>query len=175
MKNHEANVIWKFLLESQRTIIVVTGIVTIVTVFLACMFRYFLNQDLKAYDEWLLMSAFWLYMIGGAHASSEKSHITADILNVYLKEGRKKSVINLIKLTATFILGIVFMLWALEYVMWTVNLGSKTPVYQIPAVIGVFSVFCGFLLMSFYNLVYLMDEIKGCVSKHSRRLKGGQL
>ncbi len=139
---------------------VITGIACMVIVSLAMLLRWLFNIDLVGYEEILAMFAFWLYMIGSSYGSYEKSQIAADILDVYLKPGRVKASINLLKDTLTFVLCLVFNYWALQFALWGIQMGTKTPVWRLPMVIGQGSIFVGLTIMSFYNLVYLYDQIK---------------
>ncbi len=155
----EKNKAWRFLLSIERFVILITSIAVTIIVTLACVFRYLLDTDLVAYTEYLLPVAFWLYMIGGAYGSYEKSHITADILNYYIPEGKVKGIISIIKNLLTLILGLIFMVWAFQFAAWAVDIGTKSAVWRIPGVVGQASIFVGFLLMSFYHFVHLLDSI----------------
>lgn len=168
MEKRERNIIWRGLITFERTIIAWTAIGVTIIVALACICRYFLDADLKAYEEYLLPVAFWLYMMGGVYGSYEKSHITADILNIYLKEGKAKDTVRFLKLLFTFILGAIFTWWAFQYVLWGIQMGTKTAVWRIPHVIGQGSIFVGLSLMSMYNLVYLYDDIVLLVKKYGK-------
>jgi len=139
---------------------IITGISCMMIVALAMLLRWLFNIDLVGYEEILVMFAFWLYMIGSSYGSYEKSQISADILNIYLKEGKVKSVINLLRSALTFVLCLVFNYWAFEFVVWGIKMGTKTPVWRLPMVIGQGSIFIGLSLMTFYNVVYFYDEIK---------------
>lgn len=142
---------------------IITGISCMTIVALAMLLRWLFNIDLVGYEEILVMFAFWLYMIGSSYGSYEKSQIAADILNIYLKEGKVKASINLLRATLTFLLCLVFNYWAYDFVVWGITMGTKTPVWRLPMVIGQGSIFIGLTLMTFYNSVYLYDEIKDAI------------
>ncbi len=138
---------------------VITAVAITVIVSLAMFLRIF-NTDLVGYEEILVMVAFWLYMIGSSYGSYEKSQITADILNVYLKPGRGKSVVNVVRAGLTVVLGLIFNYWAYEFLFWALKMNVKSPVWRLPMAIGQSSIFIGLLLVSLYNIVYFYDEIK---------------
>ncbi len=161
--SRENNVVWKSLAVIQRGLMFVTGMATMIIVALAMLMRFLLNIDLAGYEEVLAMVAMWLYMIGSSYGSYEKSQIAADILNIYLKEGKFKTSINLLRSLLTTILGLVFNAWAFQFVVWGITMNTRTPVWRLPMVIGQGSIFVGLSLMSFYNIVYFYDDIKAAL------------
>ena len=52
-----------------------------ITFFLVVLFRYVLERDLFAYEEWLLPICFWLYFLGGALGTYYDKQINADLLD----------------------------------------------------------------------------------------------
>jgi TRAP-type C4-dicarboxylate transport system permease small subunit len=171
----EDNVFWKGLVVVQKVIMVVTGLTVMGIVSSAMMLRWLFNSDFKGYEEILVMFAFWLYMIGASYGSYQKNQITADILDIYLKEGRLKSMIHLVRSFLTLVLSSVFMFWAYEFVVWTVQMGTKTPVWRLPMVWGQSSLLVGLILVTFYNLVYFYDEVRLTITefKHGGDLPKG--
>lgn len=156
--------IWKGLIRLQKIIMVFTGITTTLIVSMAMILRAVFDVDLVGYEEILVMVAFWLYMIGSAYGSCEKSQITADILDIYLKEGKTKSIANLIKSGLTVALGLLFNYWAFQFAAWALVMNVRTPVWRLPAVIGQGSIFIGLTFMTFYNIVYFYDDIKSFIN-----------
>lgn len=159
MDKRESNVLWKALIVVQKGIMVVTGLTTMLIVSSAMLLRWLFNTDFKGYEEILVMFAFWLYMIGASYGSYQKNQITADILDIYLKEGRVKSVIHVFRSLLTLILSSVFTFWAYEFVSWGFRMKTKTPVWRLPMVWGQSSLLIGLILVTFYNLIYFYDDI----------------
>jgi TRAP-type C4-dicarboxylate transport system permease small subunit len=169
--SRENNVLWKSLIAAQKVVMFITGMATMIIVALAMSLRFFFNIDLVGYEEVLSMVAMWLYMIGSSYGSYEKSQIAADILNIYLKAGKFKTVINLLRSVLTLGLGLVFNVWALQFVIWGITMNTRTPVWRLPMVIGQGSIFVGLTLMSFYNIVYFYDEIKAALPVFKKPLR----
>lgn len=161
--SRENNIIWKSLIASQKTIMLVTGIGNVIIVAAAMLLRFFLNIDFKGYEEILAMVAMWSYMMGSSYGAYEGSHIQADILTVYMKEGKMKSLVLLIQKGLSFGFGIVFMVWALNLALWAIEMDTRTPVWRLPMAIGQCSLFIGVTLMNFYMLVYFIDQIKATI------------
>ena len=168
MKSIKDTMGWNVLVGFHTNMVIVFNIVVTIIVALACILRYVFQTDLNAYEEYLILIAWWLYMMGGAHGSYEKSHITADILSVYLKEGKLKDIISIIKYVLLTCISIVVVIWAFQYASFSIELGKKTPVYQIPRVLGEIAILIGFLMMTFYNAVYTYYEIIGFLRKSRR-------
>jgi TRAP-type C4-dicarboxylate transport system permease small subunit len=168
--SRENNIIWKSLIAAQKIVMFITGMATMIIVALAMVLRFFFNVDLVGYEEVLAMVAMWLYMIGSAYGSYEKSQIAADILNLYLKEGKLKTTVNVLRSGLTLGLGLVFNVWAWQFAVWAITMNTRTPVWRLPMVIGQGSIFVGLTLMSFYNIVYFYDDIKAAVPVFKKQL-----
>ncbi len=173
--SRENNIPIKFIVKAEKIIIVITGIAVTLIVGLACLMRAIFKVDLVGYEEILVMFAFWLYMIGSAYGTYEKSQITADILNIYLKEGVVKSFVNLIRSFLTLVLASWFGIWAFDFVVWGVEMQTKTPVWRLPMVWGQSSIFIGLLLVSIFNALYFWDECVAFYKMVSGRKSGKEL
>ncbi|MGL4484132.1 MAG: TRAP transporter small permease [Anaerovoracaceae bacterium] len=159
---------WKFLVGAQQTIIIVTGSLAALIVAGACILRFF-EMNFMGFEEILIFVVFWLYMMGCAYGSYEKSQITADILEVTMKESLFKDIIRLAKVTLTLVIGAFFVLWAVQLLMWTILNNTQTPVFRFPVAIGQSSIVVGMLLSTFYNFVYFVDEVTAFRKRHNKR------
>lgn len=159
LSKRENNVIWKALIVIQKAIMVVTGIATLMIMSSAMLLRWLFNTDFKGFEEILVMFAFWSYMIGASYGSYQKNQITADILDIYLKEGRIKASIHVFRSLLTVILSSVITVWAIEFVSWGIRMKTKTPVCRLPMVWGQSSLLIGLILITAYNLFYFYDDV----------------
>ena len=167
MKNRENNIFWKGLVRVQRTLIIITATAVALVIAGACILRAF-DINFIGFEEITIMVVFWLYMVGCAHGTYEKSQITADILEVMLPETAFKKILRLIRVILTFVLCVVLTYWGLSLAITTAGLDTRTPVFRIPVVIGQSSIFVGLLISSFYNFIYMLDEIKAFIKKTPR-------
>jgi TRAP-type C4-dicarboxylate transport system permease small subunit len=163
--SRENNLFWKALIVVQKIVMVITGIAVMSIVSSAMLLRWLFNTDFKGYEEILVMFAFWLYMIGASYGSYKKNQITADILDIYLPEGRLKLMIGLFRSFVTLILSCVFTFWAYEFVIWSIKMNTKTPVWRLPMVWGQSSLLIGLIMVSFYNAVYFYDDIRFAIKR----------
>lgn len=155
----EKSSFWAALVKFLRFGLIVSNILVTCITFAAVITRA-LNINLLGYEEILIICAFWLYMIGSAYGSYEESHIKADIVVIMMKEGFLKDLIALLRNTLSVVLGIVFLLWAVQLFQWNVMNGQQTPVWRIPVTVSQSSLVFGLGVGSFYHLVYLYDEIR---------------
>jgi TRAP-type C4-dicarboxylate transport system permease small subunit len=159
-------VIWRALIVVQRAAIVLTGAGTALIVSGACILRLF-NINFSGFEELLVMVAFWLYMVGCAHGSCEKSQITADILAVMVKEGRFKDVLTLVRVVLTALLCTIFFVWTVQLFLWALEIDTRTPVYRIPMALGYGSMIFGIGLSAFYYIVYMIDGIRDVFARRT--------
>lgn len=168
----EKTFFWNALVKFLRFgLIVSCTLVTCIT--FAAVIARALNINLLGYEEILIICAFWLYMIGSAYGSYEDSHIKADIIVVMMKEGFLKDLIALIRNTLSVVIGIAFLMWAFQLFEWTIVNGQQTPVWRIPMTVSQSSILFGLTVGTFYNLVYLYDEIKYFINKWIKNRPSG--
>lgn len=161
------NPILKGLDKVVRGIVMISLGATTLIIGAACILRFF-HINFAGFEELATLTAFWLYMMGSAHGSREKSQITADILEVMLPASRGKDIIILAKWLLTFVLCCIFTYWAFNLVMWTVQTGSRTVVFRIPMGLLQSSILVGMILSCLYNFLYLLREIRYFTGKEAR-------
>ncbi len=135
-----------------------------ITFFLVVLFRYVLERDLFAYEEWLMPICFWLYFLGGALGTYYDKQINADLLDT-LTDNRKlqwlrKLAIQVIELAITLVL--VYWAWLMladeiaDYPRWKTTIALKIP-FIVPRI----GIFVGFAFMAFYSAlaIYLMLRV----------------
>jgi len=169
MNKLEKSALWNGLAKFLRAGLVISSVLVTVITFAAVITRA-LNINFLGYEEILIICAFWLYMLGTAYGSFENSHIKADVIVVMMPDGVAKSLIGIIRNTLSLVLGFIFFLWALQLFQWTIEMGNKTPVWRIPMTVSQSSLLFGLTFATFYNIVYLYDEIKLFVNKYIRKI-----
>ncbi len=159
---------WLALEKLLRFGLIVCGLGVVLITFAATVTRA-ISVDFRGYEEFLVAFAIWLYMFGTANGSFERSHITAEILKIMMKEGLTKDIFGLIRNVLTLVLGFMFLTWAIELVQWTIVMGTKTPTWRIPMTVSQSAMLFGLAVATFYNTVYLYDEVKGFVVKYGKK------
>ncbi len=168
----EKTVFWSALIKLLKFGLIVTNILVVITTFAAVVTRA-LNISLLGYEELLIIFAFWLYMFGSAYGSYEKSHIKADFLVLMMREGLMKDIASLIRQTLSVILGFIFIVWAAQLFYWGFVNGQLTPVWRIPVVVSQSSLLFGLGVGTFFNIVYLYNEIKAFYLKRIKKIDSG--
>jgi len=164
----EKTAFWNGLTKFLRFGLIVSSCLVTLITFGSVILRA-LNMNFLGYEEILIICAFWLYMLGTAYGSYEDSHIKADVIVVMMPEGFTKSLLAIIRNTLSLVLGFVFFLWALQLFNWTIEMENKTPVWRIPMTVSQSSLLFGLTFATFYNLVYLYDEVKAFINKYIKK------
>jgi TRAP-type C4-dicarboxylate transport system permease small subunit len=168
MNKLEKTAFWKALTKFLRAGLIITSCLVTLITFAAVITRA-LNINFLGYEEILIICAFWLYMLGTAYGSYEDSHIKADVIVVMMPDGRTKSLLAIIRNTLSLVLGFIFFLWAFQLFNWTIEMGNKTPVWRIPMTVSQSSLLFGLTFATFYNLVYLYDEVKAFINNYIKK------
>ena len=142
-----------------KTVIVVVALPILpITFFLVVLFRYGLESDLFAYEEWLLSICFWLYLLGGALGTYDDVHINADLLGT-ISDSPKFLWLRKIAITTIELIIVLFVVyWAYLMLADEIALypGWKTTIaLKIPFFIPRLGIFLGFLFMAFYSALSL--------------------
>jgi len=148
-----------------KTILVVISLPILpITFFGVVFFRYILERDLFAYEEWLLPICFWIYFLGSALGTFHDKQINADLLDA-LTENHTLLWLRKIAITAIELgITLVVLYWAYlmladeiaDYPHWKTTIALKIPFF-IPRV----GIFVGFFFMAFYSAlaIYLMLKV----------------
>ncbi|MCD8234308.1 MAG: TRAP transporter small permease [Cloacibacillus porcorum] len=81
----------------------------------ATIMRYFLQMDLYGYEEWVKIFAFWLYFMGAGYGSFAGTHVSADLVQSYMRESRKKDAVIFIRTVITFGVTLLFTWYGWEF------------------------------------------------------------
>ena len=147
-----------------------TAALTII-ICIATFFRYILGGNLYGYEEWVQLLAFWLYFIGAAVGAYNRTHVSADLVNAYLPDGKLKDSLTVLKNLITVCVTALFVWYGYDFFMFGFQgpLGTgiaipKTSVWRIPLWVGYVSVFIGLVFMLYYfarDLVLSLRQLFG--------------
>ncbi|AXS40065.1 TRAP transporter small permease [Breoghania sp. L-A4] len=145
--------LWAFKLWLQKLMLVVTCAGVTILVMMEIIFRYFLFLPLHGIEELATYLAVWTYFIGGAYGAYERSHISASLLDVIVKNAKVIGAIDLIIKLITLVVAAWMTVWVVQYLLWSIerrphSLELQMPLYYVHAAMAV-----GLGLMSFYFLV----------------------
>lgn len=139
------------LLSSVFIVIAICGIVAM---------RYIFSIDLYGIEEIIMMVSFWLYFLGSSMGSCEKSQISADILSTYITNQKAKRIMGLVTSLVTTTVCLLVTGWSFKFILWSMKMSPKTPVFRFPVLIPQSAILVGFCLMSFYHVFHLINDTR---------------
>ncbi len=154
----KASLFWRILVKLQRIVLVVSSIFVVLIMCAVVLLRYVFKSDLFGIEEIVVIAAFWLYLIGSSYGVYEKSHVTADIIPQLLSP-RVQKVLTLVIHITMFALCIIFSWWAVDMVGYSIREMPRTTGLRIPIFISQSSVLVGYLLMTFYSGVHVLEDL----------------
>lgn len=143
-------------------------------VFIQVILRYVLHHPLMGIEELLLFPTIWLYFLGGAIASRERTHIECRVMIMYLKKPAQQHIGNIIKAGISLPVCLWLTYWAYEYFRYALRVWKESGTLYIPLVIAESALFFGLLLMSIYTAVELGDYLRRLVAEARRGKRGGR-
>ena len=156
---------WKGLSEVIRWLMIACSVISTGCMVYSVVLRYVFKGNFYGSDEVIMLFAFWLYFMGAVYGSFENSHIKADLLNVYIKNMRKKDAVALLGQILTIVVNTIVLVWAIRYFGAEIAKGGLSTGLKIPLVIPKSAVFFGFLLMEFYHVVYFIKNTLAFIRK----------
>lgn len=161
----------RIIINTFSVVCFVSSISLTLIICVATFFRYILEGNLYGYEEWVKLLAFWLYFIGAAIGAYNRTHVSADLVNAYLPDGKlKQSLIVLKNLITTGVAalfawyGYVFFMFGFMGPLGTGIAIPMTSVWRIPLWVGYISVFIGLVFMLYYfarDLVLSLRDLFG--------------
>jgi len=121
--------------------------------------RYVFHAPLMGIEELVSFPTIWLYFLGGAQASMERSHIDCGILKVYIKSEKVLNYINILKTLISLIICIWLTYLAYGYFLYSYHVWKTSNMLYIPLFYGESAIFICLLLMAIYISVELKDYI----------------
>jgi TRAP-type C4-dicarboxylate transport system permease small subunit len=123
----------------------------------AAFFRYILNGDLTGYEEWVKIFAFWLYFAAAAIGAYNRTHVSADLVQAYVPNGKLKDFLVFLKNLITVGVSLLFTWYGYEFFMFgfmgPLGTGIALPttnVWRICLWVGYLPVFLGLIFMTYY-------------------------
>ncbi|WP_290705435.1 TRAP transporter small permease subunit [Amphritea sp.] len=151
------------LLRCKEYFLAVASLILAFVFFFVVILRYWFQADLFAYEEWILMIAFWVYFLGGAMGSYDNTHVKADFLLSLIDSVRTKWIVVNCTIFVEVVVGVVLSYWGWlmlweeisAYPNW-----QRTTGLDLPFVIPKLGIFLGFVLMTFYTSLHLWSGLR---------------
>ncbi len=158
-------IIWNLLAKTERTIMFVTSILIVILVMIQVILRYVFKQPIMGVEEMATMLGFWMYFIGAANGSRERSQIKADLLNVIVKNPKKLAFVKAGVTLFTLIMIAIMTNWTWNYVIWSLKTLERSPSLGIPMIYSQMALFVSAVLMLLYTTVEFADYLLQLLGK----------
>jgi TRAP-type C4-dicarboxylate transport system permease small subunit len=149
---------------AMRTIIILITIMASCTMLLQVISRYVFEVAISGLDEITGHTAVWLYLMGAAYGSYDRSQIKAEMVHLVIKNQRT---LNGVRALSTIIGAVVagyMVVWSYEYVRWSILKHEVTPTLQTPTVIFQIAILIGAILMAYYFIREALDLLRQALS-----------
>ncbi len=159
-------VMWCSLAKILRFFMIIGAYACAGMIFTEVFFRYVLNLPIFGINEIVLLVGIWLYFIASVYGAFEKTHIQVSIMHLLFK-GRPLALSRTIASAITTFLSFMMIQWSFSYIAWSIKLHGITPALRIPIILYQMSILVGAILMSFYFLTELIDNILTVFNKEA--------
>lgn len=127
--------------------------------------RSLLSTPVFGLEELVLMAAMWLYVLGAALASRERSHLSADFIQAFSKNQSLNNITRFIADAISLVIAVLFVTWSYSLFAWGFEKGQVTPVFGIPRYLSQGSLFFASILLMIYTLRDLINDTRLLLKK----------
>jgi TRAP-type C4-dicarboxylate transport system permease small subunit len=128
-----------------------------ILVFTQVIMRYVLRSPLMGIEELCYFPSAWLYLFAAVYASSEKSHLYARVLEIFLKDKKKVYLLRAFAAVVTTPILMWLTYWGYDLLKYSLRVEKETDTLFIRWTLAEGAVFVCFALMLFYTLVEIVD------------------
>ncbi len=146
------------LVQVQKFFLFYLFMILVLAMLLELMVRFFLKQSIFALSDFIGFTSVWLYAIGAALASYERSHIKAEFIGLFVTSDRIRNFFRFLSACISTAMSVVFTKWSWDLCVYSVSVGEVTQAYPVPKVIFQASFFVGGILMVIYFLWEAIDS-----------------
>ncbi|WP_106229570.1 TRAP transporter small permease [Halomonas ventosae] len=150
----------------MKAVVTVLGIFVSFAIVVGIVSRALLGKPVFGIEELILMAAMWLYMLGAALASRERSHLSADFIQAFSKNRTLNDIARLIATGLSVVMAGFFVAWSYSLFAWGFEKGQVTPVFSIPQYISQASLFVASILLLIYALRDFIHDASKLVVKN---------
>jgi TRAP-type C4-dicarboxylate transport system permease small subunit len=114
--------------------------------------RYFFGIALFGMEQFVGYTAVWVYFIGAAYGSYERSHIKAEIIGMAIKSKRKLAISRAASAAVATFVSCVLAKWSLDFCLNSIRIHEISPTHSVPMIYFHASLLVGAILMVAYFL-----------------------
>ena len=118
----------------MRVVMVVAAVPLILLIFAQVWLRYVFQLPLLWVEEVAITPAFWMYMTGAAYAAYDKSHIRVGVVDIAIKNDRRRLQVRFIASVITLGLAMLFLVWGFNFFVEDLIAGPQTATLRYPLI-----------------------------------------
>lgn len=142
----------------MRYLILAAVIPLVILIFAQVWLRYVFHLPLLWVEEVAVTPAFWMYMTGAAYATYNRTHIRVDIVEITVKNPRRRLMMRFLVSLITLGFALLFLWWGYNFFAWDLEHKPETATLRYPMVYGRSSFFfAAGILGGLYFLVETID------------------
>ena len=145
----------------EGIILNISGVVLPIIIFVSVILRYILHRNLDGLTEVVMVIVSWFYFCGGALATDEKSHISASIVDLFVKKRRTYEIVCLLREIVSLAMFVVMFKLAMDDVLWMAARGPRTAMLRLPQVICYIPIALCFILSTIYTIRHIIQTLTG--------------
>ncbi len=142
-------------------VLVVIGLAVAVMLATGIVSRSVLQKPIFGLEELMLLSVMWFYMLGAVLASRDRSHLSADFVQVISSNPRVWRVAGFVSTLVSLVVAVMFAIWAWNLFTFGLQRGQSTPVFAIPWWVSQLSLFVAAIAFVLYLARDLVLELSG--------------
>ncbi|WP_409524308.1 TRAP transporter small permease [Nitrincola sp. MINF-07-Sa-05] len=142
-----------------NAVVTLLGLFISFALFVGIVSRSVLGIQVFGLEELVLMAAMWVYMLGAALASRERSHLSADFFQAFTDNECLHDSMRIVATVVSLVMAAFFVSWSYSLFSWGFEKGQTTPVFSIPQYISQGSLLVASILLLLYTLRDLIGDI----------------
>lgn len=150
----------QFLVSIEEGIVFITMTIVLLGIGYGILHRYYATGAIIGLEEICVLAGTWMYFLGACINTHQETHIKGDLISLFLSNKRIKRYLDII-IKISIVLLLVFVSFKVyQYMDQVVSIGVKTTGLKMPKVWFLSSMFAGFILMIFHELVGIIRLIR---------------
>ena len=126
--------LFRWLPSLMRVLMVVAAVPLILLIFAQVWLRYVFQLPLLWVEEVAVTPAFWMYMTGAAYAAYDRSHIRVGVIDIAIKDDRRRLTARFVASAITLGLAMLFLVWGFNFFVEDLIAGPQTATLRYPLV-----------------------------------------
>jgi TRAP-type C4-dicarboxylate transport system permease small subunit len=148
---------------SMRSVIVAITVMASCTMLLQVVARYVFEIAISGLDEITGHTAVWLYLMGAAYGSFDRTQIKAEMIHLVIKNQRILSAVRALACAVAVVVSGYMVNWSYGYIHWSLIKKEVTPTLQVPTVIFQVAILIGALFMILYFVRETIEMLRDAI------------